>query len=67
MPFDGDGFERAEFRPRTKRVPVPALVASVIIAVSTAPGRMAFTRMPNGPNSFAADRVAPRRPNFDAE
>lgn len=27
MPFDGDGFERAEFRPRTKRVPVPALAA----------------------------------------
>lgn len=25
MPFDGDGFERAEFRPRTKRVPVQAL------------------------------------------
>lgn len=27
MPFDGDGFERAEFKPRTKRVPVPALAA----------------------------------------
>ena len=27
MPFDADGFERAEFRARTKRVPVPALAA----------------------------------------
>lgn len=27
MPFNAEAFERAEFRPRTKRVPVPALAA----------------------------------------
>ena len=39
---------------------------SRVSSVSIMPGQMAFTVMPNLPSSFAAARVSPSSPAFDA-
>ena len=36
------------------------------MSVSIMPGATALTRIPNGASSFAADRMMPRIPAFDA-
>ena len=43
-----------------------ALITARILGPSTGPGRIAFTRMPSGPNSIDSDLVKPMTPHFAA-